>query len=338
MMKTAIVTLWDSMNYGAFFQAFSLYSFFERNGFNPCFLEDNKTSVPISIKTFFHIKMLKQSIYRYSLYKKYKKCWNSYRVFSSSMAFDICVFGSDEIWNVNNKSFIHSPLYIGKGIEFDTGLAYAPSANGASIKEFEKCYGIDSLKEIHYISVRDKITQKLVEDITSFNPKIVLDPTFLYGDFSKIAVLNNYKNYILIYGYSFSEEQKQFIKKFAREHGLKLISVGPYHNWCDCCYPASPFEFLGMVHNAKYVITSTFHGTVFSILFRKQFLVFPSNNLKIIEILSLFGLSSRGTIDPNQIESVLLTCIDYESVIDIVDKKRTESLDFLKKALGREVI
>ena len=93
-----------------------------------------------------------------------------------------------------------------------------------------------------------------------------------------------------------------------------------------------------MVHNAKYVITSTFHGTVFYILFRKQFLVFPSNNLKIIEILSLFGLSSRGTIDPNQIESVLLTCIDYESVIDIVDKKRTESLDFLKKALGREVI
>ena len=97
-------------------------------------------------------------------------------------------------------------------------------------------------------------------------------------------------NYILVYGYDNRLIEKKYvqeIKAFAKKHGKKLYAVGFFQDWCDKLIVASPLEVLGWVKQADYVVCETFHGTVFSIKYQKQFacIVRDSNRNKLGDLL-----------------------------------------------------
>ena len=120
------------------------------------------------------------------------------------------------------------------------------------------------------LSCRDKKTMHLLQAYKKEQITKVVDPTMLVCDFSEIIVNNNLNNYILVYGHEFTDEQIRNIVNFSKVNRLKTVSVTKYFSWCDKNIVASPGEFLGYVKNAKYVITGTFHGSVFSILMKKK--------------------------------------------------------------------
>ena len=123
------------------------------------------------------------------------------------------------------------------------------------------------------------------------------------------------------------------IKRFADFKGKKIISVCMYNDWCDKNATASPLEFLSLLYHADYIITSTFHGTIFSILFHKKFGVFANGNYKITELLSMVGLMKHDITEQYNISDNMDEVIDYDNVDDKITEYRAIGLDKIYKTL-----
>ena len=128
---------------------------------------------------------------------------------------------------------------------------------------------------------------------------------------------------------------------FAKEKGLKTISVGGYQPFCDKNILVSPFEVLGYFRKAKYIFTDTFHGTIFSVINHKQFVTFVreghgknyGNSEKMNGLLSDLGLSTRKVTDLKQIPYQMELNIDYESVDLILESERKKSREYLIESI-----
>ena len=121
------------------------------------------------------------------------------------------------------------------------------------------------------------------------------------------------------------------IQEIARSKNLKIVSFGESLRDADTKLEFDPFLFVSYYSKANYVITNTFHGTIFSIIFRKQFIVDATGKKKILELLKKFKLEQRNT-DTNMYERIN-EGIRYFEVEKILDNYRNESKEFLNKAL-----
>ncbi len=140
-------------------------------------------------------------------------------------------------------------------------------------------------------------------------------------------------NYALIYSYQLNDKQINQVREFCKSRNLRSVSASIYHDWCDKCLPVTPFKFLSLVRNANYVITSTYHGTIFSIICRKQFVVYGKGMAKISSLLEELGLTSRLIEDDIRIETIIDIPIDYTRVDEVLAEKRRESLTYLVNAI-----
>ncbi len=329
--KLHIATLWNAFNYGAYLQAYALKTYCEKLGFEVSFLREctEKRTYLAEISSDFS-KML----YQFRLHRNYIKSQNIFNISESDDPSLVTIVGADEIWNVNNPYFSHLDLYIGKGTNSDFNIAYAACCNGADAIDFEGEYGDSPFSSLSKISVRDRSTQNLVKAIVpEMECPIVLDPTFLLPDYKDILEEIVVKPYIFIYGYSFDNKSINDIIKFAKEKRLITISAGAYHGWTDMQIPAGPGLFLGLIKNANFVVTSTFHGSVFSILFNKQFASYCGDNLKIIELLEDFNLINRNA-SQYDLCGVLMEVIDYNTVNMILHEKRFISEKYIQESLN----
>jgi hypothetical protein len=145
-------------------------------------------------------------------------------------------------------------------------------------------------------------------------------------------------NYALVYSYSLNDKQINQVRQFCKSRNLRSVSASIYHDWCDKCLPVSPFEFLTLVRDADYVITSTYHGSIFSIICKKQFVVYGQGFVKISSLLEELGLSGRLINDDVRIETIIDLPIDYTRVDRVLADKRRDSLAYLVSAIeGREI-
>lgn len=314
-MRVCIITIFDEMNYGAYLQAYTLGKKVEEYGHQVSFYKKRKWNVMNSIHAL-HLRNPECVFFHGKLLENFKKDWRRLNIVNSvGEEFDLVIIGSDELWNVRNYNFEHERYYIGEEINAQKRITYAVSSNNCTEKEFlEQYQNIDNFKYLNDVAVRDKNTYDIVQSISNREPVLVLDPTFL------ISINSNNSNsrieeYILIYGYYFTEEEVKDIKRYVSNNfKAKLISVGFYHAWCDKNIACSPLQFIGYIKSARLVITSTFHGTALSINLRKNFITFSRDNLKILDILSRFGLESRNatTNNINEIEKT----ISYEKNFD----------------------
>lgn len=339
MKQVKIATLWSSKNFGAYLQAYALQKYLKDNGYAPSFIKETKEESAGALKTFLHNLACAVGVFKGS--KKYFYTQNLsfkeyYKIFRFSSIKDktyAVVIGSDEIWNVANPYFKHFPMYVGIGCNSQKAITYAPSANITTASEFCKIYGKDPFKTLDHISVRDKSTRMLVNSIDSSRKVTdVLDPTFLVDNYNELLKPTTLKQYLFVYGYSFTEDEINIIRNIAKEKRLVIVSAGPYLEWTDVQLPSSPGEFLGLVQAAELVVTSTFHGTVFSIIFNKQFASFARNSNKIIDLLDNVGLSYRNA-SQSSLDRVFEAKIDYATTNKVVEVKRQESRSYLLNAL-----
>lgn len=341
-----ILTVYDSLNYGSYLQAISLQHELKQYGdvrfvdikhqstFQQCL---KKVAAHIAKKRFNGIKFefVKWKIFR-NLLRTTPLISNDEIVADMG---DIYVFGSDEIWNISRKKFLKSPEFWGVNLKKGRKISYAPSINSATKEEYEKHIElIRAINKFDSVSVRDKHSYSVLSELIDKPIEIVLDPTFLYGvdNFKKIEKKPEEKeSYVLIYTYGKmcrTAEQIESIKSFAKNKNLKLISVGKYLNWVDESINATPEEFLGYVDSASYIITDTFHGTVFSILYRKNFIdINPANKIK--DLLNLFNLNTCIISDASKLEGMTGFEIDY-SAVNVIQHKHVESSRmFLKNSI-----
>ena len=347
-MKIGILSMQKVINYGSFLQAYALKGSIESLG-HKCFFIDIKPGRNIGnnaletkkrSKLEFLIKRFDRYIFRRIQHhfhtKKRRERFKSEffpilgveKIDNYDSQYDVVVIGSDEVFNcARNTKWGFAKTLFGEGIDSERIITYAASCGDTTLDKLEQC-GIkeeveNALHNIKVFSVRDDNTKLFVEALTDKKVIENIDPTLIY-DFSKnLPSSIPEKNYILIYAYDnrISDiETIKAIKLFAKKHKKKIISAGVYQNWCDKNILCTPFELLAYFRDADYVVTDTFHGTVFSIKHNKRFasIIRESNKQKLGYLLKKFNLSNRELNDLNNLENILNQRPDYETVNQII--------------------
>lgn len=347
MKRIYISTITHSMNYGAFLQGYALYtvlSTMKDEKYDVSFLKTHarhpfKATIKNIIKDIIRLKFRKIG-YDIHLYDEYRRIWNSikYQQVSNINEEDFVITGSDEIWNIHRKDMLKFPIFFGIGQASSNIIAYAPSCNITNIEEFRaQPQIIKALNSYSAIGVRDEHTKKIIQQLVEIPVNQVLDPTLLIKRefYDQIKKDNNITNYILVYSLDnkFKTEHIKEIKKFAIDKGLKLIALGIYLEWCDENIVVSPNEFIGLIANANYVVTNSFHGSVFSTIFEKQFAVYSTGKKKVENLIKDLGLEDRNMEINDNLDKVLNSEIPYDIINKKLEEKRISSMGFLRNAL-----
>lgn len=292
-MKIGIYTYYDAVNEGAFLQAYCLKNFLQ-NRYNA-----EVYFLPIE-NPVYHQKLLAplhtKNPFRKSNFKKRKKALEAAREDTFNTAknktFDMIVFGSDELWNINNPVF--SDENMGASIKSGDMISYAVSMGNTSPHDKHwndlKTY-FDKFRKL---SVRDYNSAGIIKDVIGKECQIHADPVFLYDiPVEKPSV--SYP-YLLVYGGFYDNKIIKDIKMFAAEKKLKIIAVDLYNRWCKTVVSRSPWEFMGYIENADYVVTNMFHGTMLSVLKKKKFVTVLTDERKnkLTYALERFGCTDRA--------------------------------------------
>src|SRR5690606_3808547 len=186
--------------------------------------------------------------------------------------YDYVIVGSDIVWNFKDPFLGSDPIYFGQGLDGTRLISYAPSFGNISISDSLPDFVSRGIKNFEKISVRDTNSAEIIKNISGVEPETVLDPTFLIDPSPFERVVSRPHPYLLVYAYHLREHEIRSAKAFAKQRGLQTVAVGYRCDWADKNVIAlGPFEWLGYFKNASYVLTSTFHGTIFSLKYQKNF-------------------------------------------------------------------
>ena len=264
------------------------------------------------------------------------------------------VAGSDQIWNPGYFGEVGLKLF---GLTFadpdKRTVSYAASIGSEKAAETRKELFREILKGLDYISVREYAARDFLQPLTDKPVTVVADPTMLFTgeDWEKVA-RKPAGDRAYAFAYFLREstnphnEQVQYILErmglpmmcIAAEPERYLRKDGADRKVAD----AGPREFVGYIQRSELVMTNSFHGTVFSLLFHKPFWAFKRNkdsetgnmNARITDLLRECGLSDR-LLEDGELPSLekLRQPIDYDRVDRILEEKRAFSLNWLKTAL-----
>lgn len=332
-----VVTLCKAPNYGAYLQAFALKSVLESYGYHTRFLDiyDKENTR----KLFqFYFRGWKQDSARIPFntlkFLNFKRAEKKLRLVArrSIPKFRVAFIGSDEIWSVTNSTFNSAPEFFGLNLDSLLKFSYAPSVGSSRVTDLiGHPKFIDGLRKLDRVSVRDSESFEVATALAGRRDvELVLDPTFLY-DFSGVEM--DYKvdgPFLLIYTYGFSRAIVDEVRKYALEHKLLVVSAGFRHAWADKNLPCSPFEFLTLVKNAHCVITDTFHGSIFAIKYRKDFVCFGGHKQKVRHLLETLGLH-ENLVDTGYLANGKEIKTDYRGFDKKLQPLLTASLNYIEE-------
>ena len=294
-MRLGIVTVYDGVsNIGSYLQAYAMQMALEKLGHQVYFVE--KTTVPKRI--WEHIARLNP---KRAFFLRLASGWNyliASRVFrfmkpeQVTQELDGLLFGSDEIWNMDNP-FFKDPLFFGTGYDIPK-IAYAVSVGAMEQTTLDNHQeNVTGLHDFKRVLVRDDRTQQMMGTLLKQELPLVCDPTLLVGkEALQQPVKLPQKKYILVYSYGLDEQMIDNIRRFAAEKDLKIVSAHFWHHFCDSVIPCSPLQFGSLMAGAEYVFTSTFHGAIFAMLNHTRCCILPVRE-KVRDVVIRMGQQTR---------------------------------------------
>lgn len=366
-MKIGILTYHRSQNFGALLQAMALRKVMTEMGHNVYFidywpdyhrnlyklLDWNLLRLPYGLQSLY---LFARSIGLYLPRKRRHDVFESFisryiepyvLPYTANEAYDAIVYGSDQIWRkqsgLGNR---FNPVYFGDNIlRAKRSISYAASMGVIHSSDNDKTFLRERLSAFSDVFVREKSLKNLLADC-GIAAEMSLDPTLLLKqeDWMRLFGIKtrSIPDYLLFYDLQSSSIDHSIIKKYAEEKGLgiKVIQAEAHlkkENGIEYIDDADPAMFVNLFLNAKEVITSSYHGLVFSLLFNKNFLtVFSVNQDRAKSLLETLSLSDR-MLSPRPTSIPDLSSIDYTEVNRKLDKEREESLTLLSKALNRSL-
>ena len=273
------------------------------------------------IKHHFHkISFIR---YKQSFSKKYLSLLGITDEMNYNPKLDCLVIGSDEVFNCiqKNANVGYSLELFVKNNNEKKLLTYAASLGNTTLDKLKKYKKDDEIAELlrkfDLISVRDANSGKIVEKLTDKVPVYNLDPVLTYDYMNccnKIPDLSINEKYLILYAYSgrISNDEAEWISKYAKKKNLKVYAIGGIQKCADCFIDCSPFEVLSYFENAEEVITDTFHGSIFSVITHRPFttLVRQSvgndygNEEKLSDLLKRLNLENRMTTNVADVASI----------------------------------
>lgn len=344
--KIGILTFHYAFNYGGVMQAFALLSFLKLNGYDAYIIDrvrDNQGSFKVWIKRnivdpIIGLRFVDFS-YKY-LRPKTKKISNSNDMYKLNVDnFAAIIVGSDQLWRsefteVGYNYFLdfvddHTKK-IAYAVSFGKPEWRAGNLSTDKVKEHLKRFDLITVREISGIDICNKEFD--------VDAKLVLDPTLLLTNTDYIKLLNlkeQENNYVLSYILERNNEKCSFVDAASKFLGLSSKNMILSSSNFVSSGPSIP-KWVENFYNAKFIVTDSFHGTAFSIIFNKQFVILEpkdTQNVRFLSLLKILGLLDRYVSSIDEAHSLLDKPINYGFVNKKLSELRIKSSSLLLNAI-----
>lgn len=369
--SVGIITYHGADNYGSVLQAFALQKTIAKFPEIDCNVinyisEAQKQMYGIYFKNNSIKNLLKNAyifLFQRNVRLKKKKSFDSFRRERLTLlpvqstvamdelqkdAYDVLICGSDQIWNVSIPDF--SPLYMLNGLNGEKKISYAASMGGL-YKEFsdeqrKKIKGY--LNSFDGISVRENVAKKMLQECGIHDIAVHLDPTFLVDKKAWISMMSNQVrtgDYIFFYSVDYNEESVNIARWYSKHFHMPVVTM--YTSWrsyficrdgIDWSGKTGVEDFLSLVYHAKFVLSGSFHGTVFSLIFNKPFFRIQKTNNgerviddRVKSLFSHFDIEDREiSISDYKEKADRIFDIDFETINRKIEYEKRISIEYLK--------
>ena len=331
--------------------------------FNFNFIKSKFGMIKLKLDKKLNKELGKNISIRDKKYNEFKKEFNlsrnctDYKSLSklASEKYSDVIVGSDQLWlPVNVVADYYTLNWVPKDVN---KISYSTSFGVSNVsKKYNELYK-RFLSRIDHLSVREESGVKLIKELSDLDAKLVCDPTLLLTkeEWEKEMVTGRIikDKYILCYFLGNNIEHRKFAERLKEKTSYKIVSLNHADEYvkysdkfCDIAlYDVGPREWLNLVKNSEYVLTDSFHCTVFSLIFNKSFNCFRrhkssnkgSTNSRLDSLLNVAGVSTeRIIVGVEKVDDVLNEKIDYKKVNKNIDSFRNESKEWLLNALEKK--
>ena len=372
MGKTGIITIVNGNNYGNVLQNYALQKALKKLGY------DSETIDRVSSNSgssfFYNFRIFLSTVFRkltrkplYSVnrivnFRRFRKKYIKYSKFRAGKCFpktkekeyDTFIFGSDQIWNLRFEFVCKErDIFFGKFTSKDKKISYASSFGTSFVPDEYSKYVQNCLKDFRSISVREYAGKDICSKF-GIKSETVPDPTLLlsaeqWRKIEKCPQNCKGKKYLLTYFLGeVSDGIKQEISQYAQNNGLEIVNINNSFKYCTTRqdmehFSDAPDEFLWLIDHCTSFVTDSFHGTVFSLIFRKPFQVIErvaneeNNNMnsRLTTLLGIFNESKR--LDSERIIADFLQNPPDREATAIQGRLRKQGFQYLKAQLPKGV-
>ena len=351
-MKAAIITVYNSENCGSYWQARALMEFLKSNGFEVSFIKRGskfsshglyglirKIGSNIKSGTVRDLPLRIKGVIEQ--YRVYEKCTSDFIVEDKAdEQFDICILGSDTIWNLQNRHFVaYRELYWGHTSHAKKTVSYAASIANTSPEDINRYPEVISyLNALQSIGVRDEYSYNTLLSFANKDMHIVCDPTLLFEKEFYINCIGGVKprksNFVFVYYFGAVPKVLQDeIREFSIANNYQIVVMGNSMIGDANIYSSSPSEFINCFSTCSFVVTNTFHGTIFSLLFEKQAVFNSDGKKKVRDLLCRFDVINQDYHENANKRIFAKDNIDYSKVTPEIHKFRDSSISYLTEAI-----
>ena len=375
-VKIAMITFSCAFNYGAVLQTYGLYSYLKNRGHEIYVIDYIPDRYNLDAENYADMAIKRTRLWKYIPFSKtvWKKTrlaqmkqnranfrqflekniklthkYFSFEELSKDVPdADLYITGSDQVWNPDFvwEGLIDKPYYFAFLSDEAKKISYASSFGKSKLTDSELEIAKKYLSKYNYLSVREKTGVDVIKAM-GLDAVEVADPTVLAGRevFSELAKKNSWMDmpYMVLFQITFHQELYEACKSIANKNGLKLILLIPdVFQASNLDYEGkivlpSVEEWIGYLENAAYVVTDSFHATVFSIMFERPFSSYAmaGYNGRIYNILNKLDLDKRILLkaDISQLEADFEIEIDFNIVKEKFYIWKKESGDWLNKVV-----
>lgn len=376
-MKIGIVTFHASLNCGSMLQAYALQETlrekFHQNVEIIDFSSKGQRKMYSLIDTRLRPRVIKRNFRVLPYLKEFKDLKADYKRFSDTYfvltskqyrrnqelfglqdTYDILIAGGDQVWNVLCRDT--DLAYFLNFSNSAKKVSYSPSLGAVNINYAAKNLSLykNLLEQFDYISVREPNGKDWLEKLLGRNVEMIVDPTMLFTPNEwthKIKIEKIDEPFIFYYAFDYSNHKLNLaLQRISKDLGVKIFMIDR-KEWNIChlnnygieLYPhGGPMAFISMINSAKYVVTDSFHGTVFSALFNKKFCNCRHNPNQDVNddrsssLLAELGLERQYVVSDQLKKDDLTREIDYSSVNDCIEKLREKGFLYIKSFLGED--
>lgn len=367
-MKISILSMQKVNNFGSLLQAYSLKKLLAKNSVS--FIDIKKISTNSELIKKHQIKFVeeKESFCSKKLFDKLSKldqyCINRIKIKKNAKRqnlefekfrceylniksadnlkkYDLCIIGSDEVFNcLTGAKWGFTSQLFGNVEQADNVITYAASCGATKFEDVPVAAAEvikKSFERVSDFSVRDNNTKEFVQKLTQKEVHNHLDPV-LVGDFSEeMSNVKEIKNlperYCIVYSYYnriHKKEEIKAIKKFCKDKKLEIVAIGAPQMWIKNYVVLEPFEMLVAFQNADFIITDTFHGTIFSAKYNGKFatMIRESNRNKLMDLINRIKVSEHMISDFSELENAWNAENSVERVNELIKSEREKTLKY----------
>ncbi len=366
--KIDIITFQGAYNYGAILQAYALQRIIEEmnNQVKIINYRNRIVEEPYKIINFdkrnfknFLKSIIGNILYFKKRYKRYKnfdkfikenlnltkKYISEEKLKKDAPIADIYITGSDQVWNSKITNGLQDAYTLNFGNKNIKRISYAASIGNGRIEENEKEIYKEKVSNIDNISVREEEGKKILTEFIVKPIEVVLDPTLLLTKSqweNKIRNCHKEKEkYILAYVVQPDQEYLKIVNELSQKTGLKVIHFNRKNegirNILRNVYTEGPLEFVNYIKNAEYVVATSFHATVFSVIFHKNFFIIPHKKTgsRVTNLLDKLGIKNRTFNTLEEFQNIDYNFkTDWDKVNQKLNEERKKSLNWLENAIN----